>query len=362
MDDPVVSVVIPAYRSGRLLREAVDSVMVQTFQDFEVVIVDNNADEETKKVISQIREVYGEKVRVFHEATQGICSARNRGILESRGRFVATLDDDDRMYPDRLEVQFYLSKDNPAASIIYGSIDVISYDGSRVVYPGLPPTVEFFVAPVMKDHPRYVKDPPLLVYPSVMFFSKEKALKVGLYDTRFNPFHTEDTDFCFRMWHLGPFVGIGKPLSQYRQASSTFFANKRKGMLNWLQVRKNQNLFLQILAGQYLDEKDRRSRRKFREVQSKLLRETSHDILPYLDGCAVARKMLVRAIKAKPWELKNWKWFLRTFYPRTRLEKSLKKELLPKFLAQDVPDVDILNSFYRLSFDSIGPESQGRSH
>lgn len=358
MADPVVSVVIPAYRSGPLLREAVDSIMGQTFQDFEIILVDNNADEETKTIISEVCALYPEKVRTVHEPVQGNCSARNRGILEARGQYIALLDDDDKMYPERLECQVSMANNNPEATVIYGLMDVITYDGSKIIIPRLAPSVEFFVSPVMKDHPRYLTDPPLLVAPSVILFSKEKALKVGLFDTLFNPCHTEDTDFCFRMWHLGPFVGINRPLSMYRQASPTFFEKKRRGMVNWFQVRKNQNQFFKKMASQYLDEKDPHSRRKFREVQSQLLRETSHDILPYIDGKEFARKMLLRAIKAKPLEVKNWKWFLRTFYPRTILQKTIKKNLLSKNLAEDMPDLDSLKSFYKLFFDSKGAEKR----
>ena len=284
MSTPVVSVVIPAFRSGTLILESIESVMVQTFQDFEVVIVDNNASEETRAAIKRALEKYPLKIRVIHEPTQGNSSARNRGIMEARGEYIALLDDDDLMYPDRLESQISLARDNPKATIIYGLIDVISYDGSRVVIPRLAPTVEFFVRPVMEDHPRYRTDPPLLIGPSVMLFSRETAIKVGLFDTSYNPFHTEDTDFCFRLWHLGPFKGIDRPLSMYRQASSAFFAKKRHGMVNWYQARKNQNLFFQKLAELYLDVHDRKSLGKFREIQAQLLRETSHDILSYWDG------------------------------------------------------------------------------
>lgn len=229
MSTPVVSVVIPAYRSGRLLREAVDSVMCQTLKNFEIILVDNNADEETRTEIQTALETYPSKIRVIQEPTQGNCSARNRGIMEARGEYIALLDDDDKMYPDRLESQVAFAKDQPEATIIYGFIDVISYDGTRVVIPRLAPTVEFFVRPVMEDHPRYRTDPPLLVPPSVMLFSRERAVRAGIFDISYNPCHTEDTDFCFRMWHLGPFKGIDRSLSMYRQASSAFFAKKKAG-------------------------------------------------------------------------------------------------------------------------------------
>ncbi len=357
MPTPVVSVVIPAYRSGRLLREAVDSVMDQTLKNFEIILVDNNANEETRAEIQMVLETYSSKIRLIHEPTQGNSSARNRGIMEARGEYIALLDDDDKMYPDRLESQVAFAKDQPEATIIYSLIDVISYDGSRIVIPRLAPTVEFFVRPVMEDHPRYSTDPPLLVTPSVMLFSRERALRAGIFDISYNPCHTEDTDFCFRMWHLGPFKGIDRSLSMYRQASSAFFAKKRQGMVNWYQVRKNQNLFFQKLAELYLDIHDRKNLRKFREVQAQLLRETSHDILSYRDGREMARKLLGRAIQAKPLDYKNWKWFLRTWYPHTQLETCLKREILPTCLTEDVSDLTLFDHLFQLPQVATGKKS-----
>ena len=258
------------------------------------------------------------------------------------------------MYPDRLESQISLARDNPKATIIYGLIDVISYDGSRVVIPRLAPTVEFFVRPVMEDHPRYRTDPPLLIGPSVMLFSRETAIKVGLFDTSYNPFHTEDTDFCFRLWHLGPFKGIDRPLSMYRQASSAFFAKKRHGMVAWYQARKNQNLFFRnwlnciwmFMTGKAW-ENSGRSRRSFC---------ARHPMTFFLTGTEVevARRLLGRAIQAKPLDYKNWKWFLRTWYPRTRLEKCLKRELLPTCLNEDVPDLTLFDRLFQLPHEATG--------
>ena len=82
MSAPIVSVVIPAYRSGVLLREAVESVMVQTLRDFEIILVDNNADEETKRVISQISKDCRGKVRTFHRPF--CCSSSGPGTGRRR--------------------------------------------------------------------------------------------------------------------------------------------------------------------------------------------------------------------------------------------------------------------------------------
>lgn len=296
-------------------------------------------------------ERFPETVRVIHEPTQGNSSARNRGIIESRGKYIAFLDDDDKMHPDRLERQLELAERRPDASIIYGLIDVCSFDGSHIPILGLKPSVEFFVKPIMQDHPRYKEDPPLLILPSVMFFLKEHAIKVGLFDVRFNPFHTEDTDFCFRMWHLGPFLGVEQSVSFFRQASVQSFAKKRKGMLNWFQVRKNQNLFLQKMAQQYLARDNARIHNGFRKAQAQLLRETAHDLLLYPDGRNIARQMLQRAIQARPSDFKNWKWFLRTFYPNKSLLKLLKQKPQQTSLSDDIGDLSVLDSLYELPFD-----------
>lgn len=129
-------------------------------------------------------------------------------------------------------------------------------------------------------------------------------------------------------------------------------------MVNWYQARKNQNLFFQKLAELYLDVHDRKSLGKFREIQAQLLRETSHDILSYWDGSEVARRLLGRAIQAKPLDYKNWKWFLRTWYPRTRLEKCLKRELLPTCLNEDVPDLTLFDRLFQLPHEATGKKSR----
>ena len=102
---PSISVVIPCFRAGALLSEAVESVLAQTETDWELILVDNNASDETKEVISRFVRKYPDKIRSVLEPEQGSSSARNRGILEAQGPLVAFLDDDDRMYPDRLLLQ-----------------------------------------------------------------------------------------------------------------------------------------------------------------------------------------------------------------------------------------------------------------
>ena len=73
---PTVSVIIPFYREGPFLIPAIESVFQQTFQDWEMVLVDNNASEDTRQIARHYATAFPEKVRLFHEPEQGVISAR----------------------------------------------------------------------------------------------------------------------------------------------------------------------------------------------------------------------------------------------------------------------------------------------
>lgn len=96
-----VSVIIPTYNSARFLTEAVDSVLSQTFKDIEILVIDDGSTDETEGLMHR----YGSHVRYIRQENSGVARARNRGIQESRGHYVAFLDADDTWLPHKLECQ-----------------------------------------------------------------------------------------------------------------------------------------------------------------------------------------------------------------------------------------------------------------
>ena len=101
MKPPTVSVVIPCYNQAQFLPEAVDSVLGQTFQDFEIVVVnDGSTEPESQRAL---KEFSAPKTIVLHQENQGRCRARNNGIRQSSGRHVLCLDADDKIGPFFLE-------------------------------------------------------------------------------------------------------------------------------------------------------------------------------------------------------------------------------------------------------------------
>lgn len=100
---PLVSVVISTYNRAHLLSDTIHSIQAQTVQDFEVVVVDDGSSDDTAEVVKALDDP---RIRYVHQDNAGVAAARNRGVAESIGHYVAVLDDDDIALPWRLEAQF----------------------------------------------------------------------------------------------------------------------------------------------------------------------------------------------------------------------------------------------------------------
>jgi glycosyltransferase involved in cell wall biosynthesis len=323
----------------------------QTFQDFEIVIVDNNASEDTREAFNEVVRQHPEKIRVVHEHTQGISSARNRGIVESNGVYIAFLDDDDKMYPHRLAKQFEAMERYPAASLVYGMLDCVSFDGRAIVERNKIESYGAWSFFLFGDQPRFKVDPLVEPRPSVIFCRKDRAVEAGFFDERFNPFWLEETEFYLRMWELGPFYLVPEPLVAFRLPSLDFLEKKRSGNTNWLMSCRNLNLFFSILLEKYYRKDDPDSKKKFKKIQSQWLRELSLEVFRHQDGRKIGRHLLLRAIQSCPTDPKNWKWYLRSFLPDARFLRLLKYQEYSKELLVDVADPEVFNGFFRLPED-----------
>ncbi len=114
---PKVSVVIPCYNQGQYLDEAVDSVLAQTYRDFEIIIVnDGSTDEFTCRLLAAYRRP---QTRIVATANQGLAAARNTGIGASLGEYILPLDADDRIGPDYLGKAVGVLEENPEIGIVY---------------------------------------------------------------------------------------------------------------------------------------------------------------------------------------------------------------------------------------------------
>lgn len=203
---PLVSVVIPAFNRAFILPEALDSVLAQTYKDFEVIVVDDGSTDNTEEVLQPYIQRRG--VRFLVQANQGPAAARNRGIEAARGKYVAFLDSDDLWLPIKLSVQIPRMEAHPEAVMSYGNVLNFTPETGAVRLR--------YRRKAMRSGDLYH----LLVYkkilclPSTVVVRKEVAQRVGGFDEALR--RSEDRDFSIRMARQGPFLGSPEPVSVMR--------------------------------------------------------------------------------------------------------------------------------------------------
>ncbi len=111
--NPLVSVIIPTYNRGWILKEAIDSVLAQNFTDFELLVVNDGSTDNTQDILNS----HKKDIIVLQQNNKGVSAARNMGIASSSGRFIAFLDSDDLWLPKKLSIQVDFFNANPDALI-----------------------------------------------------------------------------------------------------------------------------------------------------------------------------------------------------------------------------------------------------
>jgi len=102
---PFFSIIIPTFNRSKMLKIAIDSVLQQSFKDFELIIIDDGSTDNTKELIKNFAKRYPlNAIRYFHQKNQGVAIARNKGIKKSLGKYIVFLDSDDRLCAHKLEI------------------------------------------------------------------------------------------------------------------------------------------------------------------------------------------------------------------------------------------------------------------
>lgn len=114
----MLSVVIPAFNGAPFIRQAIDSVFQQRYDDIEVIVVDDGSTDETAAIANS----FGCRVRVLRQSNQGVGRARNRGIEAARGDFIAFLDQDDWWWPGKVDAQLSVLSADPEIGLVHTGV------------------------------------------------------------------------------------------------------------------------------------------------------------------------------------------------------------------------------------------------
>ena len=132
MSAPLVSVIIPTYNRAALLCAAVDSVLQQTYRNIEIIVIDDGSTDETAEAVAR----YGNRVRYTRRPNTGVNPARNLGLKQARGEFVALLDSDDLWAPYKIELQVRLLRSFTDAGFTFSNFQIFrGGDPAADLYP-----------------------------------------------------------------------------------------------------------------------------------------------------------------------------------------------------------------------------------
>lgn len=253
-----VSVVIPTYNYGRFIAEAIGSVLEQTHQPIEIVVVDDGSTDDTANVVVS----FGDKVKYVRQENAGVCSARNRGVAESSGEFVAFLDADDIMEPTSLEKQ--LEKfDAEEVGLVHCGLRLFDSETNRTIKLQLEGGEDRVADDLL------LWEGPGIAGPGAVVVRRESFNAVGGFDTRMKV--GEDWDFCYRVARMYKVAFVPEALVNYRShagAAHRNVAEMERGM-RWfyekafstqdeavLAVRRRAyGNFHKVMAGSYFHER-----------------------------------------------------------------------------------------------------------
>jgi len=217
-NQPLVSVILPTYNRAYIVSKALQSVLSQTYRNFEVIVIDDGSTDNTKEIITNIA-CKDSRVKYFrNNENKGPAGARNVGINLAKGELIAFIDDDDEWFPNKLEKQVNLLQTLPEnfAVVYSGFYKVIGAKKIYIPSKNIYPREGRILNSLLKGN--FVGTPSILV-------RKSALLDVGLFDERLSML--EDWELAIRLSKKYQFKLIDEPL--YISYDSSNSVNKQEG-------------------------------------------------------------------------------------------------------------------------------------
>jgi glycosyltransferase involved in cell wall biosynthesis len=216
-NNSLISVIIPVYNCEKYLAQAIESVLAQTYQPLEIIVVDDGSNDNSAEVAKS----YGSKVQYYFQANSGTAAARNYAIGLAKGDFFAFLDADDIWVENKLTLQMAAFINNPNLDIVYGQVE-------QFISPDLPDNLQEKLYITDKLMPGHI--------PSALLIKRESFFRVGLFDTNWKL--AEFASWQVRMTEIGLQTMMLPELVAKRRIHET-----NKG----IQKKQYQTEYIQIL-------------------------------------------------------------------------------------------------------------------
>lgn len=200
---PTISVIIPVYNGEKTIKQTIESVLNQTFRDFELLIINDGSQDATLEIIQAIND---ERIQVFSYQNSGVSASRNRALTKAKGEFISFIDADDLWTPNKLELQLKALQDNPQAAVAYSWSDWIDESGQFLRSGGhITVNGKAYEKLLLRDFIESGSNP---------LIRKQALDEVGYFEQSVTP--AEDWDMWLRLAARYEFVTVEVPQILYR--------------------------------------------------------------------------------------------------------------------------------------------------
>ena len=213
--NPKVSVVIPTYNRAAMVQRAIESVLAQTVTDLEVIVVDDGSSDGTEQILGG---AFGDRIRYYAQANQGVSSARNKGLEKARGEWIAFLDSDDLWEEEKLEWQFKaLERFRPQCNGCYTDTRLFNHPETRTLFQMAEESYKHDGAMgVNEDVLRLLVRPGgagMVIHLSSLLARADVVRKTGGFEPKL--LYSEDSEFMFRLAMYTGFCYVNRPLIRF---------------------------------------------------------------------------------------------------------------------------------------------------
>ena len=221
---PEISVIIPSYNNAPYIGKAIESILNQSFTDFEVIVIEDCSTDNSREVINSYMEQDSRIHVIHHEKNKGVAAARNSGIQAAKGEFIAILDADDEFLPTRLQLLYEKIIKEPNIALVHSDIFVVNEQKKiKWVIKGEPIySEEYIPGEVLRRRGCHLGQP---------LMRKACMELVGLYDETLPG--AEDYDLYHRLTHHYPVAYVQEPLYLYRLHETNATKKYRKILMQY---------------------------------------------------------------------------------------------------------------------------------
>lgn len=220
---------MPVYNAGDFLVEALDSILSQTYQNFELIIINDGSTDKSQKIIETYQNRYPEKIRVIYLKTKhGAFAAANRGVRISKGEYIAPMDSDDISEPERIEKEIDFLQKNPDYIVVGTHAKIIDKNGEEIGKKAFPINHQDIYQKFFEVNP--------IVHPSCMIRRSLMPEKTTLYRDKFGV--NDDYYTLFVLLRFGKFANIPEFLFNYRiHQNNSSLQNLKQKFFNTVKIR-----------------------------------------------------------------------------------------------------------------------------